>query len=141
VRIAVTTGEALIRLDARPEAGEGMASGDVVNTAARLQSAAPINGILADKTTYRATRHVIDYREVLEKALVERAADSSAAVLGRHADEVDVRLLRIGLGEKPAHEAGKVAVVVLGHEARSLEVEEEEPAAASAPSRDRPTTR
>jgi class 3 adenylate cyclase len=48
VRIAVTTGEALIRLDARPEAGEGMASGDVVNTAARLQSAAPVNGILAD---------------------------------------------------------------------------------------------
>src|SRR6188508_2267116 len=32
VRIAATTGEALIRLDARPEAGEGMASGDVVNT-------------------------------------------------------------------------------------------------------------
>jgi len=48
VRIAVTTGEALVRLDARPEAGEGMASGDVVNTAARLQSAAPVNGVLAD---------------------------------------------------------------------------------------------
>ena len=63
VRIAVTTGEALIRLDARPEAGEGMASGDVVNTAARLQNAAPVNGILADETTYRATRQVVDYRE------------------------------------------------------------------------------
>ena len=63
VRIAVTTGEALIRLDARPEAGEGMASGDVVNTAARLQSAAPVNGILADETTYRATRNAIDYEE------------------------------------------------------------------------------
>ncbi len=61
VRIAVTTGEALIRLDARPEAGEGMASGDVVNTAARLQGAAPVNGILADETTYRATRHAVDY--------------------------------------------------------------------------------
>jgi len=63
VRIAVTTGEALIRLDARPEAGEGMASGDVVNTAARLQNAAPVNGILADETTYRATRGVVAYRE------------------------------------------------------------------------------
>ncbi len=63
VRIAVTTGEALIRLDARPEAGEGMASGDVVNTAARLQNAAPVNGILADETTYRATRQVVDYEE------------------------------------------------------------------------------
>ena len=63
VRIAVTTGEALIRLDARPEAGEGMASGDVVNTAARLQNAAPVNGILTDETTYRATRQVVDYRQ------------------------------------------------------------------------------
>jgi class 3 adenylate cyclase/tetratricopeptide (TPR) repeat protein len=63
VRIAATTGEALIRLDARPEAGEGMASGDVVNTAARLQSAAPVNGILVDEATYRATRRRIDYRE------------------------------------------------------------------------------
>ncbi len=42
VRIAVNTGEALVNLAARPEAGEGMAAGDVVNTAARLQSAAPV---------------------------------------------------------------------------------------------------
>jgi class 3 adenylate cyclase/tetratricopeptide (TPR) repeat protein len=63
VRIGITTGEALIRLDARPEAGEGMASGDVVNTAARLQAAAPTNGVLVDETTYRATRHVVDYED------------------------------------------------------------------------------
>jgi class 3 adenylate cyclase/tetratricopeptide (TPR) repeat protein len=63
LRIAVNTGEALIALGARPEAGEGMASGDVVNTTARLQSAAPVNGILVGETTYRATRDVIDYRE------------------------------------------------------------------------------
>src|SRR5205823_7946433 len=35
VRIGITTGEALVNLGARPEAGEGMASGDVVNTASR----------------------------------------------------------------------------------------------------------
>jgi hypothetical protein len=63
LRVGVTTGEALISLDARPDAGEGMASGDVVNTAARLQSAAPVNGVITDKTTYRATRHAIDYRD------------------------------------------------------------------------------
>src|SRR5213596_3299638 len=63
VRIAVNTGEALINLDARPEAGEGMAAGDVINTTARLQSAAPVNGILVGETTYRATKHVIEYRE------------------------------------------------------------------------------
>src|SRR5438874_11175565 len=61
LRIGITTGEALVALDAKPAEGEGMASGDVVNTAARLQSAAPVNGILADETTYRATRHTIDF--------------------------------------------------------------------------------
>src|SRR6476619_3482702 len=63
VRIAVTTGEALVALGARPSEGEGMASGDVVNTAARLQSAAPVNGILVDETTYRATDQKIDHSE------------------------------------------------------------------------------
>jgi len=63
VRIAVNTGEALVRLGARPESGEGMAAGDVVNTTARLQSAAPTNGILVGETTYRATSERIDYRE------------------------------------------------------------------------------
>jgi predicted ATPase len=61
LRVGVTTGEALVRLDAQPGAGEGMASGDVVNTAARLQSAASVNGILVDETTYRATRAAVDY--------------------------------------------------------------------------------
>ena len=63
VRIGVNTGEALISLGARPTAGEGMAAGDVVNTAARLQVAAPINGVLVGETTYRATADEIDYRD------------------------------------------------------------------------------
>ena len=50
MRIAVTTGEALVALDARTSEGEGMVAGDVVNTAARLQSAAPVNGILVDES-------------------------------------------------------------------------------------------
>jgi class 3 adenylate cyclase/tetratricopeptide (TPR) repeat protein len=62
VRIGVTTGEALVVLDARPLEGEGMASGDVVNTAARLQAAAPIDGILVDATTFRATDRQITYQ-------------------------------------------------------------------------------
>src|SRR3954454_10297105 len=64
VRIGVNTGEALIVVGAKSSEGEGMASGDVMNTAARLQSAAPINGILVGAETYRATRYVIDYRTV-----------------------------------------------------------------------------
>ncbi|MBD0337921.1 MAG: AAA family ATPase [Thermoleophilia bacterium] len=62
VRIAVNTGEALVSVDARPEAGEKMAAGDVVNTAARLQAAAPVNGVLVGAATERATRSVILYR-------------------------------------------------------------------------------
>ena len=42
-----------------------MASGDVVNTASRLQSAAPVDGILVGETTHRATRHAIEYREAV----------------------------------------------------------------------------
>jgi hypothetical protein len=62
VRVGVTTGEALVVLDARPAEGEGMASGDVVNTAARLQAAAPVDGILVDETTWRATDRQLRYQ-------------------------------------------------------------------------------
>ena len=61
LRLGMTTGEALVALAASPSEGEGMASGDVVNTAARLQSAAPVNAILVDETTRRATAHAIDF--------------------------------------------------------------------------------
>jgi class 3 adenylate cyclase len=63
VRVGVNTGEALVALGARPEQGEGMVSGDVMNTGARLQSAAPPGGVLVGEATYRATERVIDYRE------------------------------------------------------------------------------
>ena len=62
LRVGITTGEVLVSLDANPAGGEGMAAGDVVNTAARLQGAAPVNGILVDETTSRATRAAISYR-------------------------------------------------------------------------------
>ena len=41
VRVAVNPGEALVALGASPRQGEAMVAGDVVNTAARLQAAAP----------------------------------------------------------------------------------------------------
>ncbi|MDX6476378.1 MAG: hypothetical protein QOH95_1889 [Gaiellaceae bacterium] len=56
VRLAVNTGEALVTIDARPESGEGLVAGDVINTAARLQSAAPVNGVLVGEATRRATQ-------------------------------------------------------------------------------------
>ncbi len=63
VRVGVTTGEAIVSLEARIGEGQGMAWGDVLNTAARLQSAAPINGILVDERTYRASRNAIEFEE------------------------------------------------------------------------------
>ena len=65
VRIGINSGEALVLLDARLAAGENMASGDIVNTAARLQTTAPIDGVVVGESTYRATRDVIDYERLL----------------------------------------------------------------------------
>ena len=41
VRVGINTGEAVVALGARPEQGEGIVTGDVVNTAARIQGLRP----------------------------------------------------------------------------------------------------
>ncbi|HWB55927.1 MAG TPA: AAA family ATPase [Gaiellaceae bacterium] len=64
LRVAVNTGEALVALDARPGEGDAMVSGDVMNTAARLQASAPVDGVLVGEATYRATERTILYEEV-----------------------------------------------------------------------------
>jgi class 3 adenylate cyclase/tetratricopeptide (TPR) repeat protein len=61
LRAAVTTGEAVVARRPRPAAGEGIATGDVVNTAARLQAVAPAGSVVVDEATYRTTRHLVDY--------------------------------------------------------------------------------
>jgi class 3 adenylate cyclase/tetratricopeptide (TPR) repeat protein len=128
VRIAVNTGEALVLLGARPAEGEGMAAGDVVNTAARLQAAAPVNGVLVGETTYRATRPVIEFHPaepVVAKGKAEpvpvweaMAARSratieivSAAPLVGRRDELD--LLRRAL-DRARHEREPQLVTLVG---------------------------
>jgi class 3 adenylate cyclase len=64
VRIAVNTGEAIVSLGASTGEGEGMVAGDVVNTAARLQTAAPVGAILVGEETQRSTRTLFKYEEV-----------------------------------------------------------------------------
>jgi class 3 adenylate cyclase len=109
VRIAVNTGEALVSVSANAAQGEGIVAGDVVNTAARLQSAAPVNGILVGEETYHATRTAIAYDELepvvakgkqqpvrVWRALGPRAdlgarADTGVPMLGR-ASELDALL-------------------------------------------------
>jgi class 3 adenylate cyclase/tetratricopeptide (TPR) repeat protein len=61
VRIAVNTGEALVSLGARVDLGESMVAGDVVNTASRLQSAAPVGGVIVGRETQATTCDAIEY--------------------------------------------------------------------------------
>ena len=64
VRAAVNTGEAVVAMGSRPESGEALALGDVVNTASRLQTSAPVGGLVVGEETYRATRNMIRYQEL-----------------------------------------------------------------------------
>ena len=74
LRAAVTTGEAVVARGARTVEGGGIATGDVVNTAARLQALAPVGAVVVDETTYRATRHLVDY-EALDPVSIKERVD------------------------------------------------------------------
>ena len=62
VRAAVGTGEAMVTIDATPE--DTLATGDIVNTASRLQNAAPTGGVIVDAETRRLTHHAFAYEEL-----------------------------------------------------------------------------
>jgi class 3 adenylate cyclase/tetratricopeptide (TPR) repeat protein len=63
VRIGVNTGEALVALT--PGADSEGVVGDVVNTAARLQGVAPVNGVVVGEATWRATRTLFAYEQLV----------------------------------------------------------------------------
>jgi class 3 adenylate cyclase/tetratricopeptide (TPR) repeat protein len=63
VRIGIATGEVIVTHGNKAEEGKGIAWGDVLNTAARIESAAPVDGILVGEETYRASKHAIEYAE------------------------------------------------------------------------------
>ena len=129
VRVGVTTGEALVVLDARPVEGEGMASGDVVNTAARLQAAAPTGGILVDEPTFRATDRQIAY-QAGEPVLAKGKADpvpvwlvlQARASLGVEVDQagrtglvgrdLEVQLLRSALERVRGEQSAQLVTLV-----------------------------
>ena len=83
-RIGVHTGEALVAVTADPATGERIASGDVMNTAARLQSVAPVDSILVGEQTYRSTRDAIEYKE-LPPTSVKGKSQPVVAWLALHA--------------------------------------------------------
>src|SRR3989440_7990861 len=63
-RAAVNTGEAVVATGARHQDGEALAMGDVVNTASRLQAAAPPGRLIVGEETYRATHDGIRYEAI-----------------------------------------------------------------------------
>src|SRR5437763_5797588 len=99
VRIAVNTGEALVSMAPNAAQGEGIVAGDVVNTAARLQAAAPVNGILVGEETYRATRSAVEYEDA--EAVVAKGKQAPVAVWRASS-------ARVAPGERPA---GRVPMV------------------------------
>jgi class 3 adenylate cyclase len=128
LRMAVNTGEALVTLDSRPELGEAMVAGDVVNTASRLQNAAPTGGILVGAETNRLTRDAIVYEPVepviakgksapVEAWLAIEASSPIGERPGMRAPFVgrarELELLR-GIWERTAAERKPHLVTVLG---------------------------
>ena len=61
LRIGINTGEAVVSLQARPDRGEAIVAGDVVNTAARIQSGAPVNAVAVSEETFRQTERTFTY--------------------------------------------------------------------------------
>ncbi len=106
VRTGVNTGEALARLSTDARSGEGFLAGDAVNTAARLQNAAPPGGILVGPTTYALTSRLFRFEELepvqlkgkaestpvwlvhaaVSRTGADRATDFSSAFVGRRGE-------------------------------------------------------
>src|SRR5215211_7019930 len=78
VRAAVNTGEAIVDARSQPDTSEGLAHGDVVNTASRLQTGAQPGTLIVGEETYRATRTVIEYR-VIEPVVAKGKREPLAA--------------------------------------------------------------
>ena len=59
----MNTGNVLVSIGAGSR-GEGEMLGDAVNTAARIQTAAPVDAVVVGESTYRATARVFDYEQL-----------------------------------------------------------------------------
>ncbi len=64
MRIGVEAGEVLVDLERAGAARDRMLTGDAVNTAARLQSAAEPGYVVVGPAVYASTKQVIDYRDL-----------------------------------------------------------------------------
>ncbi len=64
MRVGINTGEMMFAPVGPPGAREHTVMGDAVNTAKRLQSAAPLGGVMVGQETYRASRAGIRFQRV-----------------------------------------------------------------------------
>jgi class 3 adenylate cyclase/tetratricopeptide (TPR) repeat protein len=130
VRIGINTGEAVVALAARPGEGEAIVTGDVVNTASRLQGAAPVGGVAVSAQTFRATERAFEW-ERLEPVTVKGKAEplalwrplrprarfglevirsSATPLVGRELE----RTLLIGTFERAAQQVSSQLVTIVG---------------------------
>ena len=75
VRVGVLTGDAAVTVGAE---GQGMVTGDLVNTAARLQSVAPVGGVLVGEATRIAAEPAVEFRAAGDQELKGKSAPVAA---------------------------------------------------------------
>lgn len=130
LRVGVNTGETVVDHSADPARGVAFVFGDVVNTAARIQASADVDGIAVGESAFHATERVFDFearepfmakgkRELIPTWRVLRARsrlgvdiirDLSTPLIGR---DDDVRLLR-GAFEKSVRDRVAQLITVVG---------------------------
>jgi class 3 adenylate cyclase/tetratricopeptide (TPR) repeat protein len=78
MRIGVEAGEVLVDVERATGPRDRMLTGDAVNTAARLQSAAEPGRVVVGPTVFASTKEVIDYREIRPLELKGKAQPVAA---------------------------------------------------------------
>jgi class 3 adenylate cyclase len=82
IRLGVDTGEVITPTETRPDLPA--VTGDALNVASRLQSAAPRGGVLVGDRTYQATRELFTFGDAVELQLKGKAAPVKAhPLIGR----------------------------------------------------------
>jgi len=74
VRVAVDTGEVVVDVDSDVGRGETIATGDVMNTASRLQHEAPVGGVVVGERTYKSTQQAFEYEPLRAVSVRGKAA-------------------------------------------------------------------
>ncbi|MEH0844114.1 adenylate/guanylate cyclase domain-containing protein [Micromonospora sp. CPCC 205711] len=105
-RVGVATGEALVDLSATRDGGQAFVTGDVVNTASRLQALAPPGGVVVDESTWSATRHEMEYVDRPPVTLRGRSAVSRIWLAVRARPRTDPRTVELTPMVDRDHERG-----------------------------------